>query len=188
MKANRRMHLVRGALPLLGALASLGLNERAAGQSASDSAAIVARQFLDAFASKRWQEAALLFHPETLAEFKRREVGARDCWRGYSGPTAAQFMKAGIPRAVAEYNAREARAATARADSLNRLERRYPGTRTVEELRALAPVEFIRRRLMSADQEKDEMGLSGVRAIVLGGVPEGEWVNVLFRYESLLSG
>ena len=92
-------------------------------------------------------------------------------------------MHPDMPRSVAEYNLRRDSAATAAAQSPPRIDARYAGATSIEDLEARSPVEFMSSYLAGQASLWRRQGRPDHSpAVVIGGVPEGNWVSVLYRY------
>jgi hypothetical protein len=142
----------------------------------------VASQFLNALAEEQWIEAAELVHPAT-AEFLRDATLARyECPALMRRPTFEEYraMQPGLSREAAERNYQELMSTWDQQESIRD---RFPGTADLVELRGLALRDFVARYLAGTGRLGGAEGVSAYHpAVVVGEVPEEDWVNVLYRH------
>lgn len=154
-------------------------------QTALDSANVVVRDFLLAMSEQRWQDAAELIHPETRAEFQRRQLEALQCAPDLRPPSIDDYLRMdpAMPREVAAYLFRRDSVLLPAMDSIRRLSNRFPGIESVAEMERLTPLDFVRLHLENENALRLRHGMPGVyRADIVGGVREGDWINVLYRH------
>jgi len=94
------------------------------------------RAFIDAFAAERFVEAAAFVDSASFDAWRRQRVDAARRQRAPSVVTAAQLMRIepGLPRAVAEYQAKRANATARRHRVLDLLLRDFGGFRSVDDI------------------------------------------------------
>lgn len=145
-------------------------------QTASD----VAREYLEALAEERWADAAELVHPDTRAFVRDRIVQRMACIEAEVEAAPAR-ADAGPPDTTMYGGIRIISSPMTASTLQDELQSKY-SVASVEELEGVSPLTLVARGLES--EARFAAGLHRhYPSVVLGEVPEGPIVNVLYRFD-----
>ncbi len=148
-----------------------------------DAPQVVVRAAFTAYEAKRWGDFAALVHPDALAEFRESELGSAQAWEQYAA-NPNEDRDSTVPPAVSEY------LKNMRAEmGGNPVLRQFAGVKSLEELRALSPQEFLARYLEATSPRPDTKDPDYHPPIdtreVIGEVRESQdLVHVVYRVSS----
>lgn len=178
------MAVGRGLRALLACVAiSLHPNEQLMAQRPGvDAPEAVVRAAFAAYEAKQWSDFAALVHPDALDEFRKQQLLMAKAWE--HRPRMAEVRDSTMPAAVAEYFDRMQDKIGARIG--NPALRSFARVKTLEELEALTPQEFLARYLEATSPKpnpEDPMYQPPVaKREIIGDVREdADQVHVVYR-------
>jgi hypothetical protein len=116
---------------------------------ALDAPQAVVRAAFSAYESKHWSDFAALVHPDALTEFRKQHLVMAEGWE--QRPRMAEMRDSTMPAAVAEYFDKMHDEMGRRFG--NPVLREFARVKTLDELKALSPQEFLARFLEATSPE-----------------------------------
>jgi hypothetical protein len=140
------------------------------------------RAAFSAFESKRWGDFAALVHPEALSEFRKQHLVIGEQWE--QRPRMTELQSSSMPSAVAEYFVQMHDELSTRFG--NPVLREFARVKSLQELKALLPQEFLARYLEAtgpkADPDDPDYQPPVAEREVIGDVTEStSLVHVVYR-------
>ena len=163
---------MRGATPFLLAASAILLahpKRMNAQNPASPAPTTIVQTAFRAYQAKHWTDFASLVHADALAEFRRQNLEMAELWDAHAGEMNEARKHADLP-----------------TDLGNPMLRLFAGVKTLSELRALSPQEFLARYLEArspkADPRDPEYQPPVTTREIIGEVTETpDLVHVVYR-------
>ena len=164
------------------AIASPSNEQPMAQRSGLDTPEAVVRAAFAAYEAKQWSRFAALVHPDALTEFQKQHLVMADAWEHH--PRLTEVRDSTMPAAVAEYFDKMQDEMGTRFG--NPVLRQFARVKTLDELKALSPQEFLARYLEASSPKpnpKDpEYQPPVAKREVIGSVTENPTlVHVVYR-------